>query len=156
MSRFASLLAGAVVLVATFTYGAHVAQAQVTPDGGTATGVAIAGDGRITVDIAPVGASQISRNTFTDFSVPRAGVDLNNTLIGARTILSEVTSTNRSFINGPVEIVGQRATFHPGQSQRHHRGWRTLHQYRWRDAECGDGCAGCGRWPDQRGDHDAF
>ena len=111
MSRFASLLAGTVMLAATFTYSLPVAQAQVTPDGGTATGVTIAGDGRITVDIAPVGASQISRNTFTDFSVPLAGVDLNNTLIGARTILSEVTSANRSFINGPVEIVGQRAHF---------------------------------------------
>jgi filamentous hemagglutinin family protein len=85
--------------------------AQVVPDGGTATSVTIDGDGRATIGIAPVGASDISRNTFTDFSVSAAGVDLDNRLIGARTILSEVTSANRSFIGGPLEVLGPRAHF---------------------------------------------
>jgi filamentous hemagglutinin family protein len=88
-----------------------LAQAQVTPDGGTATSVVVDGGGRFLVDIAPVTVSGISRNSYQSFSVPVAGVDLDNRLIGATTILNEVTSANRSFINGPVEVLGQRAHF---------------------------------------------
>ncbi len=90
---------------------ASPASAQVVPDGGTATTVTVDGDGRIAVGIAPAGAGDISRNTFTDFSVSAAGVDLDNRLIGARTILSEVTSANRSVIGGPLEVLGPRAHF---------------------------------------------
>lgn len=90
---------------------ASSASAQVVPDGGTATTVTVDGSGRTTVGIAPAGAGDISRNSFTDFSVGSAGVDLDNRLIGARTILSEVTSANRSVISGPLEVLGTRAHF---------------------------------------------
>ena len=98
-------------VVALTVLAATTATAQVVPDGGTATTVTVDGDGRTTVGIAPVGAGNISRNTFTDFSVSAAGVDLDNRLIGARTILSEVTSANRSVISGPLEVLGPRAHF---------------------------------------------
>ncbi|HSP26755.1 MAG TPA: filamentous hemagglutinin N-terminal domain-containing protein [Saliniramus sp.] len=103
-----SRLALSIVLVIA---GAGAAHAQIAPDGGTATNVVVDGGGRFLVDIAPTGASGISRNTYESFSVPAAGVDLDNRVIGARTILNEVTSANRSFINGPVEVLGQRAHF---------------------------------------------
>ncbi|MCC5979361.1 MAG: filamentous hemagglutinin N-terminal domain-containing protein [Salinarimonas sp.] len=110
MSGFARL-AGfhGIVIVAALSVSA--AQAQVVPDGGTATTVTIDGSGRPVVGIAPAGAGDISRNTFTDFSVGAVGVDLDNRLIGARTILSEVTSANRSVIGGPLEVLGPRAHF---------------------------------------------
>jgi filamentous hemagglutinin family protein len=65
--------------------------------------------GRVTVGIAGANASGISRNTYTEFSVPKAGVALNNRGVDATTIVNEVTSTKRSFINGPVEVLGSRA-----------------------------------------------
>lgn len=85
------------------------AAADVVPDGGTATSAAVEADGRIRVVIAPVGASGISRNTFQAFGVPAGGVGLNNTGVGALTILNEVTSTAHSTILGTLEVLGPRA-----------------------------------------------
>ena len=117
------------------------ASAQVVPDGGTATTVTVDGSGRTTVGIAPAGAGDISRNSFTDFSVGTAGVDLDNRLVGARTILSEVTSANRSVISGAAASARHARAFHPGQSERNHRRWRPFHQYRRCDPECRHGGA---------------
>ncbi len=49
-----------------------LAQAQVTPDGGTATTVVVDGGGRFLVDIAPVAGSGISRNTYEVIAHPLA------------------------------------------------------------------------------------
>lgn len=88
--------------------------AQVVPDGGTPTTITTATSGQITVNINPNVINPtvyggISHNTYTQFSVPTAGVNLQNTGIGAGTIVNEVTSTLRSNINGPLEVLGPRA-----------------------------------------------
>jgi len=83
--------------------------AQVTPDGQTATTSTTAADGHITVDIAPIVADRVSYNTYTDFNVSEAGLDFDNRVVGARTIVNEVTGSNPSSIMGDVEVLGQRA-----------------------------------------------
>ncbi|TRD15369.1 filamentous hemagglutinin N-terminal domain-containing protein [Palleronia caenipelagi] len=83
--------------------------AQVVPDGGSATSVQIGADGSVTVGIAPASRDGISHNTYRDFNANKAGVDLDNRREAARTIVNEVTGTSRSEINGPVEVLGQRA-----------------------------------------------
>lgn len=87
------------------------AQAQVIPDGASATGVTTdPASGRATVAIAPpTNASGISHNTYTSFSVDPAGVDLDNRSVGASTILNEVTSARVSHLNGPLSVLGERA-----------------------------------------------
>lgn len=79
------------------------------PDGTTATKVTQSGSGQIAVGIAPANKSGISHNAYTEFSVPTAGVNLNNRGIDATTIVNEVTSTRRSLLNGPIEVLGSRA-----------------------------------------------
>jgi filamentous hemagglutinin family protein len=83
--------------------------AQVVPDRKTATTVTKDLTGRATVGIARANSSGISHNTYSEFSAPKVGVGLNNRGIDATTIVNEVTSTKRSFINGPVEVLGSRA-----------------------------------------------
>lgn len=85
------------------------AVAQVVPDKKTATTVAKEASGRFTVGIAGANSSGISHNTYTEFSAPKAGISLNNRGVDATTIVNEVTSSKRSFINGPVEVLGSRA-----------------------------------------------
>ncbi|GGE50340.1 hypothetical protein GCM10011360_41760 [Primorskyibacter flagellatus] len=83
--------------------------AQVVPDGSTATTVTVAPDGRVTVGVAAPGRNGISRNSYDRFSVPSAGVDLDNRTAAARTILNEVTGTAPSRLEGPLTVLGQRA-----------------------------------------------
>jgi filamentous hemagglutinin family protein len=83
--------------------------AQVVPDKKTTTAVAKDPTGRVTIGIAGANASGISHNTYSEFSAPKAGIALNNRGIDATTIVNEVTSTKRSFINGPIEVLGSRA-----------------------------------------------
>jgi filamentous hemagglutinin family protein len=85
------------------------AVAQVAPDRKTATTVTTGPGGRVTIGIAGANSSGISHNTYLEFSAPKAGVGLNNRGIDATTIVNEVTSTKRSIINGPVEVLGSRA-----------------------------------------------
>ena len=85
-----------------------VAQSVVT-DGGTNTSVTVSSDGLITVGLAPANSASISHNTFTNFSVQSAGVNLDNSAVAASTILNEVTSTNKTLINGPLTVIGARA-----------------------------------------------
>jgi filamentous hemagglutinin family protein len=94
-------------LLAVLTCGPVLA--QVLPDGGTPTSVATAGSGRITVKIAPPNPSGVSRNTYSDFSAPKPGIGLNNRGVDASTIVNEVTSSRRSYLYGPVEVLGSRA-----------------------------------------------
>lgn len=90
-------------------YSASPVSAQVVPDGATRTSVTAADTGRITVNIAPANPSGISHNTYSGFSVPKPGLGLNNRGIDASTIVNEVTSSRRSFLNGPIEVLGSRA-----------------------------------------------
>ena len=83
--------------------------AQVVPNGTTPTTVSTNAAGRIVVGIAGANASGISHNSYTEFSVPKTGVSLNNQGINASTIVNEVTSSKRSQINGSLEVLGSRA-----------------------------------------------
>ncbi|MPV64318.1 filamentous hemagglutinin N-terminal domain-containing protein [Burkholderia sp. BE17] len=82
--------------------------AGITPDGGTATSVISGASGRQTVNIAPA-IGGVSNNTYSSFNVSKAGADLNNIGINARTIVNQVTSTNPSLIQGNINVLGPRA-----------------------------------------------
>ncbi|WP_447361652.1 two-partner secretion domain-containing protein [Burkholderia vietnamiensis] len=64
--------------------------------------------GRQTVNIAPT-IGGVSNNTYSSFNVSKAGADLNNVGINARTIVNQVTSTNPSLIQGNINVLGPRA-----------------------------------------------
>lgn len=81
----------------------------VVSDGGTATGITIGSAGLVTVDIAPADTASISHNTYSAFSVPAGGVNLNNTSVQAGTIVNEVTSTQTTHIEGPLTVIGPKA-----------------------------------------------
>lgn len=85
------------------------AHSQVVPDGTTTTSVAADASGVSTVSIAPASLSGLSHNTYEEFSVPAAGVNLDNRSVVARTILNEVTSSRISNLNGPLEVLGASA-----------------------------------------------
>jgi len=87
-------------------YGQDV---SAVPDGDTNTTVTYDATGRALVDIANPVSDGISHNTFTLFNVTEAGLDFDNRFAGARTIISEVTGSERSLIEGDIEILGQRA-----------------------------------------------
>jgi filamentous hemagglutinin family protein len=95
---------------AVFAIGLPLAAhaAGVIADGGTATTVSSAANGRQTVNIAPA-VGGVSHNTYSSFNVGAAGVDLNNAGINARTIVNQVTSTNPSVIEGQLQVLGPRA-----------------------------------------------
>ncbi|WP_034182139.1 filamentous hemagglutinin N-terminal domain-containing protein [Burkholderia pyrrocinia] len=84
------------------------AAAGIVPDGGTPTSVSIAPNGRQLVNLAPAVAG-VSSNTYSSFNVTAAGATLNNVGINARTIVNQVTSTNRSLIEGEIAVAGPRA-----------------------------------------------
>lgn len=84
--------------------------AGIVPDGSSTTSVSADAAGKASVAIAlPVAG--VSHNTFSQFNVARAGVDLINTGVNARYIVAEVTSTAPSLIQGPLAVVGPRANF---------------------------------------------
>lgn len=82
--------------------------APIVPDGGTATAVTSGAGGRQIVSIAPA-IGGVSNNTYSSFNVSKAGADLNNVGINARTIVNQVTSTNPSLIQGNINVLGPRA-----------------------------------------------
>ena len=82
--------------------------AGIVPDGGTATTVSTGVGGRQTVNIAPA-IGGVSNNTYSSFNVSKAGADLNNVGVNARTVVNQVTSTNLSLIQGNVNVLGPRA-----------------------------------------------
>ncbi len=86
------------------------------------------GNGVVQVDIRAPSAGGVSRNSYSQFDVGQRGVILNNsrtnaqTQLGgwisgnpwlatgsARVILNEVNSSNPSYLQGYVEVAGQRA-----------------------------------------------
>lgn len=101
--RLSALAWGALLLTGT-SLGAGV-----VPDGTTtAPTVTVGANGRITVGITNA-VGGVSTNTYRDFNIPRAGVDLDNRAVLARTILNQVTSTNPSLLEGPLNVLGNRA-----------------------------------------------
>ncbi|MFA8358918.1 filamentous hemagglutinin N-terminal domain-containing protein [Burkholderia ubonensis] len=82
--------------------------AGIVSDGGSATTVVTGAGGHQTVNIAPA-VSGVSNNTYSSFNVSKAGADLNNVGINARTIVNQVTSTNPSLIQGNINVLGPRA-----------------------------------------------
>ncbi|CAN0640353.1 Filamentous hemagglutinin [Burkholderia cepacia] len=89
-----------------FPYAVHAS--GIVADGGTPTSVSAVAGGRQTVNIAPA-IGGVSNNTYSSFNVSKAGADLNNVGINARTIVNQVTSTNPSLIQGNVNVLGPRA-----------------------------------------------
>nr|WKF58666.1 tRNA nuclease CdiA-2 [Paraburkholderia busanensis] len=105
-SRLSLIIAiNAAFTIATTTV-AHAA--GIAPDGATATTVTTSPTGRQTVNLAPT-IGGVSNNTYTTFNVSKAGADLNNVGINARTIVNQVTSTNPSLIQGDITVLGPRA-----------------------------------------------
>ncbi|ORC51274.1 filamentous hemagglutinin [Burkholderia sp. A27] len=82
--------------------------AGIVADGGTATSVSTGANGHQTVNIA-LATGGVSNNTYSSFNVSKAGADLNNVGINARTIVNQVTSTNPSLIQGTIGVLGPRA-----------------------------------------------
>lgn len=91
--------------------GECISQAQITPDGGTATSIFTHPDGTTAVSIAPVISDGLSYNSYSSFSVGSDGVYIDNRAVGAHSIVNEVTSNLRSHLLGPIEILGSRAHF---------------------------------------------
>lgn len=83
--------------------------AQVVPDGTTATTIVPGTGGRIRVQIAPVNSSRTSLNRYSDFNVSAAGLEFNNLSRGARTIVTQVTGSKITRLQGGVEVLGTRA-----------------------------------------------
>ncbi|WP_232466304.1 filamentous hemagglutinin N-terminal domain-containing protein [Burkholderia ubonensis] len=86
----------------------RVFAAGIVADGGTTTSTSVGANGRQTVNIAPA-VGGVSNNTYSSFNVSKAGADLNNVGINARTIVNQVTSTNPSLIQGNINVLGPRA-----------------------------------------------
>ena len=101
-------VAGWVTGLSQFALAAHCLAAGVVPDGGTATTAVTGANGRITVGVAGA-VGGVSTNTYREFNVPRAGVDLDNAAARARTILNQVTGTNPSLLEGQLSVLGPRA-----------------------------------------------
>jgi filamentous hemagglutinin family protein len=98
-------------LLAAAAFLSTQAHAQITPSGATATNVTTAGSGKQTVSIAPSLPGGLSYNSYNSFSVGKPGADIDNRTVGARSIINEVVTTNRSVIGGPVTILGSQAHF---------------------------------------------
>ncbi len=94
-----------------FSWASFAGQAYaagIVADGSTATSVSVGTGGHQTIGIAPA-IGGVSNNTYSSFNVSKAGADLNNIGINARTIVNQVTSTNPSLIQGNINVLGSRA-----------------------------------------------
>lgn len=92
-------------IVASMLTPLAAAAAGIVPDGATQTSVTAGAGGRQIVNIAPAVAG-VSQNTYSSFNVSAAGASLNNVGINARTIVNQVTGTDRSLIEGNLDVLG--------------------------------------------------
>ena len=97
---------GLLVLMLSTTFASSQ---SVVPDGQTATTVSVSPNGQITVGIATANSDSISHNSYQKFSVPTTGVNLDNQIVKAETIVNEVTSTTLSDIQGTLSVLGPSA-----------------------------------------------
>ncbi|WP_080413436.1 filamentous hemagglutinin N-terminal domain-containing protein [Burkholderia ubonensis] len=104
VEKSSTILTGFIFVVAA----SRVFAAGIVADGGTTTSTSVGANGRQTVNIAPA-IGGVSNNTYSSFNVSKAGADLNNIGINARTIVNQVTSTNPSLIQGNINVLGPRA-----------------------------------------------
>ncbi|GJD35429.1 two-partner secretion domain-containing protein [Methylobacterium aerolatum] len=104
-----AVLLAAAALAAIVVRPASAQTPAVVPSGATATTVSTAASGRITVGIAPASSRGTSFNQYSAFSVPAAGVQLDNRSVGANTIVNSVTGTGRTVWTGPLAVLGSRA-----------------------------------------------
>jgi filamentous hemagglutinin len=131
MMRIGSILATLPTLLLPVTLLPVLAHAQIIPDAAAPTNqqaiVGAAANGVPLVHIQTLTAGGVSRNVFSQFDVQRNGAILNNAtqatstaLAGwvqanplldraASVIVNEVNSSHPSFLNGYVEVAGQRA-----------------------------------------------
>lgn len=109
---FPFFLSGLSLFVSGLYWIAFGAQAQaqvITSDGSTSTTVTIAPNAPITVSIAPANSASVSLNNYSRFSVPVSGVVLDNSGVGAHTIVNQVTSANTTSLEGALSVLGQKA-----------------------------------------------
>lgn len=107
-------ISSAILLICTALISNHSFAQTITPDGSTATTVITNAAGQQIVNIAPTASvgtaiDSISLNKYSRFDVPQAGIFLNNNAANARTIINEVTSAQRSLIEGAITVLGARA-----------------------------------------------
>lgn len=121
---------GVLAAVVTVVFGGPFSSfAQVQPQAGGQTRQEPAANGVPVVHIAAPNAGGVSHNRFEDYNVGRQGQVLNNSAVttqtqlagyiqgnsnlqsgqSARLILNEVTSSNRSLLQGHVEVAGAAA-----------------------------------------------
>ncbi|WP_143694653.1 two-partner secretion domain-containing protein, partial [Variovorax sp. JS1663] len=121
-------------VLATALLAAAPAPAQIVANpmapGGTRPTILVAPNGIPVINTTTPSAAGVSRNQYVQFDVSGRGVIVNNSRMNvqsgiggwitanpylatgpARVIVNEVSSSNPSYINGPVEIAGQRAEF---------------------------------------------
>lgn len=124
------LRTGVLAAVVTLVFGGPFSSfAQVQPQAGGQTRQEPAANGVPVVQIAAPNAGGVSHNRFEDYNVGRQGQVLNNSAVttqtqlagyiqgnsnlssgqSARLILNEVTSSNRSLLQGHVEVAGAAA-----------------------------------------------
>ncbi|MFZ8864786.1 MAG: hemagglutinin repeat-containing protein, partial [Rickettsiales bacterium] len=136
--KFVNFIKYILILSLIFSHPLSIANSlaedlPITPDGSTNTQMGSAANGVPIVNIATPTSSGLSHNKFTDYNVNPSGLIINNatgnsnqvvqTGIGglitdnpnlansgsASVILNEVTSTNKSLLNGYTEIGGKQA-----------------------------------------------
>jgi filamentous hemagglutinin family protein len=74
------------------------------------TSATIAASGHVTVSVnTNLTDNDVSHNLYRAFNIPKAGMTVDNSAAFARTIIHEVTSTQRSLLEGRMDIIGRRA-----------------------------------------------
>lgn len=86
-----------------------LAQAPVVATGATPTSVTMGPGGGVNVGVAAPAAGGVSLNQYHAFSVPSAGLVLDNRRAGASTIVNEVVSPRRSLLSGVLSVEGPAA-----------------------------------------------
>ena len=106
---FSHAMRRVIALAFMFGWPALAPAAGIIASERSATSVTTDPNGREVVSIAPP-VSGVSHNIYRQFNVSRAGADLDNTGKGARLIVNEVAGNAPSLIEGPVKVLGPRAS----------------------------------------------